>query len=173
MINDDTVGEKKTVPCDNEYCCYILQRLLNHFEVNYKSYFMEQIQKPFECNPIDILRFIRCAEDESGSLIGSSRSSQSNNLAIPFLGIEKIEEFEQEVLKNEYYIPSYLSFNHSIYDFFNELFDELRPYGSRGKSIFSLELSHSVKSFAEAKYKIVEKFEECLETNYYEEKLVE
>ena len=61
--------------------------------------------------------------------------------------MDLIEEFEKEVLRNEYYVPNYFSFNHCIYDLFNDMVDELRPYGAKGKSIFSLQLSHSVSSF--------------------------
>ena len=61
--------------------------------------------------------------------------------------MDQIEEFERDVLMNEYFIPNYFSFNHCVYDFFNEAVDEIRPYGAKGKSIFSIELSHAVNNF--------------------------
>ena len=134
----------------------IVNRLLNHFQINDQQLFMKQINIAFECKPIEILRFIRCVEEDLQSL--SISSNEENAIIMPFLGLQKIEEFQTEVLRNQYYIPNYFSFNHSIYDFFNDVFDELRPFGAKGKSIFSLQLSHGIKSFAEAKKLINQKF---------------
>lgn len=50
------------------------------------------------------------------------------------------------MLRNEQYQPSYFTFNHCLYDAFNDIIDSLRPYGAKGKSIFTLQLSHALKS---------------------------
>lgn len=49
----------------NDYILTLLARLLNHFEINYQDYFMRQVKIPFECKPMDILRYIRCSEEDS------------------------------------------------------------------------------------------------------------
>jgi len=91
--------------------------------------------------------------------MNSERDNGEPIISMPFFGLDKIEEFEKEVLRNQYYIPNYFSFNHCVYDFFNDNIDELRPYGSKGKPIFSIQLSHPITSFEVATEKIVKRCE--------------
>ena len=58
----------------------------------------------------------------------------------------KIEEFELFQLGNSAYLPNYFGFNQCVYDAFNDIVDRLRPYGSRGKSIFTLQLAHPLRN---------------------------
>lgn len=73
------------------------------------------------------------------------------------------------MLKNDFFIPGYFSFNHCIYDEFNDIFEELRPYGSRGKPIFSLELSHPVTDFAVARAEVLSRVDTHLASKYHQE----
>lgn len=55
-----------------------------------KSFFMRQIKIPFECKPIEILKFMRCIDDEPFSSFASDRGEEEK-LIIPFFGPDKIE----------------------------------------------------------------------------------
>ena len=46
---------------------------------------MKQINIAFECKPIEILRFIRCVEEDLQSL--SISSNEENAIIMPFLGL--------------------------------------------------------------------------------------
>jgi len=54
-------------------------------------------------------------------------------------------------LENIHYLPSYFSFNQCIYDSLNDIIDKIRPFGNKGKSIFSIELSHPIKGASKIK----------------------
>lgn len=126
---------------------------------------------PFQCRPIDILKYIRSSEEE---LLASSLSEAGEEqLQAPFFNEERIEEFEREVLRNQYFLPGYFSFNHCIYDEFNDIFEELRPFGSRGRPIFSLELSHPVTDFAVARTEVLRRVEGHLAGKYHQEAIGE
>ena len=77
------------------------------------------------------------------------------------------------MLKNQYFLPGYFSFNHCIYDEFNDIFEELRPYGSRGKPIFSLELSHPIADFAVASAEILRRVDSHLNSKYHQEAILD
>lgn len=143
-------------------------RLLDHIEGSHKQSFLRQVRLPFQCRPIDILKYIRSTEEEI--MVSSlSEEAEEGQLQAPYFNEERIEEFEREVLRNEYFIPGYFSFNHCIYDEFNDIFEELRPYGSRGRPIFSLELSHPITDFAVARAEVLRRVDLHLASKYHQE----
>lgn len=81
---------RPSVDSSNEHVMTILKRLLNHIEIDMKSFFMRQIKIPFECKPIEILKFMRCIDDEPFSSFASDRGEEEK-LIIPFFGPDKIE----------------------------------------------------------------------------------
>ena len=71
MVKPPSEMDYQTIQCSNEYVMCLVDKLLDYFEGT-SSFFMKQIQIPFECKPIDILRFMR-TNDEEQSLDTNSK----------------------------------------------------------------------------------------------------
>lgn len=67
-------------------------RLLDHIEGSHKQSFLRQVRLPFQCRPIDILKYIRSTEEEI--MVSSlSEEAEEGQLQAPYFNEERIEEF--------------------------------------------------------------------------------
>lgn len=74
---------KSATEASNEYVRSVVERLIGHIEANYKQSFLKQVKLPFQCRPIDILKYIRSTEEEI--MINSlSEDSAEQQLQAPY-----------------------------------------------------------------------------------------
>ena len=169
MIIDE--GSPPQVPCSNEYVLEVAGRLTDFVMGKYRGEVLHQLGLPFQHAPMELLRFMRMDEEEAEmtGLVAADVVGSEVEYPATVIDAEKVEEFEVAILKNECYIPGYFSFNHCIYDAFNDIIDQMRPFGEEGKPIFALELPRPRPDPARVQADILTRMGTITATHYCEE----
>lgn len=63
-VNIGFSDQRSPTESSNEYVRSVVVRLLDHIEANYRQCFLRQVKLPFQCRPIDILKYIRSTEED-------------------------------------------------------------------------------------------------------------
>lgn len=129
--------------------CFVLKtasKFLSYLQTHHQDYFLHEIRKAYELKPLYVLKLVRCFADD----LEHDSEDDAGDFVQDIINYEMIAAFERNSFCSQEYLIDDFSFRRAIYDSLNEIFDELRPYGVNGKSIFSLKLSTGITTMEQA-----------------------